>query len=121
MNNFIENKSKYSFLRFDSEGEPITCSEKKEEALKFLTDTIIPDLIKKNVIKHGETPKVIDIRDNGYDQFRKVLAEEPCKITLNDLHHFLCPPYIQQHSYLSFKTVSLQGSVPDSFSADLNL
>lgn len=70
---------KWSFLR-----NLLDYNQKLETALDFFLETIVPNLLKKDLIKEGGTPKQKDI-DQIYGGFLAALLDKRCKITYNEL------------------------------------
>ncbi|MFX1456277.1 MAG: hypothetical protein ACFFDB_12960 [Promethearchaeota archaeon] len=52
-----------------------------ELIVQYIRDLIIPELIRRNVIKEGESPKGVDLQQNGFKDFYKALRNRKIRYT----------------------------------------
>ncbi|MFW9825016.1 MAG: hypothetical protein ACFFE4_18895 [Candidatus Thorarchaeota archaeon] len=79
--------SKYSFMYFDQKGNPLSRFEKIREAKKYFESTIIPSLIKENLIEAGQVPSSNILEQTPHDNFLEALYKKSgdnCKIFYKD-------------------------------------
>lgn len=82
---YIEHKdTKWSFLKIDKYGKRLSRQYKLNLASDFFLNTIIPDLINRNIIFDDEIPSVAILHKHGYRGFKYAL-DTPPKINQNEL------------------------------------